>query len=115
MVVKQKCVEMEFAACGKFVYDKGLTNKEIVTIETLAGVKTLKLNVKEGKVETVRVDMGEPILEAENIPVLAQGNPVKNLMLEIEDKNFKFTCVSMGNPHAIVFINEKVEEFDIHK
>lgn len=114
MVVKQKCVEMEFAVCGKFVYDKGLTNKEIVTIETLAGIKTLKLNVKEGKVETVRVDMGEPILNAEKVPVVSQEEIVKNLEIEVLDRNFKFTCVSMGNPHAVTYIND-VANFEIEK
>lgn len=114
MVVRQKCVEMEFAACGKFVYDKGLTNKEVVTIETLAGVKTLKLNVKEGKVETVRVDMGEPILNAEEIPVVSREKIVKNLEIQVLDRNFKFTCVSMGNPHAVTYIGD-VADFEIEK
>ena len=114
MVVRQKCVEMEFAACGKFVYDKGLTNKEVVTIETLAGVKTLKLNVKEGKVETVRVDMGEPILNPEEIPVVSREKIVKNLEIQVLDRNFKFTCVSMGNPHAVTYI-EDVADFEIEK
>ncbi len=114
MVVKQKCAEMEFVACGKFVYDKGLTSKEIITIETLAGIKTLKLNVKEGKVETVRVDMGEPILEASKIPVISNEEIVKNLEIKALDRNFKFTCVSMGNPHAITYIDD-VAKFEIEK
>ena len=97
---------------GKFVYDKGLTDKTMVTIETLAGIKTLKLNVKDGKVETVRVDMGEPILEPEKIPVIAKEYPVKNLNLKALDKAFKFTCVSMGNPHAITVV-ENTKEFDV--
>ena len=99
---------------GKFVYDKGLTNKTTVKIETLAGIKTLILNIKEGKVETARVDMGEPILEAEKIPVISTENPVKNLELEAENKKFKFTCVSMGNPHAITIV-ENTKEFDVEK
>ena len=99
---------------GKFVYDKGLTKKTEVTIETLAGIKTLKLNVKEGKVETVKVDMGEPILEPKEIPVIANEKPVKNLKLKAEDKNFNFTCVSMGNPHAITIV-ENVKDFDVEK
>ena len=100
---------------GKFVYDNGMTNKNIVTIETLAGVKILKLTVKNGKVEKVRVDMGEPILEPEKIPVISEEKIVKNLELNLIDKNFKFTCVSMGNPHAITFIKEDIKEFDIEK
>lgn len=99
---------------GKFVYDKGLTNKTTVKIETLAGIKTLILNTKDGKVETARVDMGEPILEAEKIPVISTEKTVKNLELEAENKKFKFTCVSMGNPHAITIV-ENTKEFDVEK
>ena len=99
---------------GKFVYDKGLTQKTEVTIETLAGIKTLQLNVKEGKVETVKVDMGEPILEPNEIPVISEEKPVKNLKLKAEDKEFVFTCVSMGNPHAITIV-ENTKEFDVEK
>ena len=99
---------------GKFVYDKGLTNKTTVKIETLAGIKTLILNTKDGKVETARVDMVEPILEAEKIPVISTEKTVKNLELEAENKKFKFTCVSMGNPHAITIV-ENTKEFDVEK
>ena len=99
---------------GKFVYDKGLTNKEIITVETLAGIKILKFNIKEGKVESVRVDMGEPILEPDKIPVISNEEIVKNLELKALDKSFKFTCVSMGNPHAITIV-ENLKEFDINK
>lgn len=99
---------------GKFVYDKGFTNKTTVTIETLAGIKTLKLNIKDEKVETVRVDMGEPILEADKIPVISKEEPVKNLELEAENRKFKFTCVSMGNPHAITIV-ENTKEFEVER
>ena len=71
---------------GKFVYDKGLTDKETITIETLAGIKTLKLTIEDGKMKLARVDMGEPILEPEKIPVIAKETPVKNLKLKAEDK-----------------------------
>lgn len=100
---------------GKFVYDNGYTNKENIEIETLAGVKKLKLFVQNGKVEKVKVDMGEPILEPNKIPVISSEEPVKDLNLNIMDRNFKFTCVSMGNPHAVTFIDEDVNEFDIEK
>ena len=99
---------------GKFVYDKGLTSKTMVSIETLAGIKILKLNVKDGKVETVRVDMGEPILAPDKIPVISEEEPVKNLNIEIEGRNFKFSCVSMGNPHAITVV-EDTKNFDVQK
>ena len=97
---------------GKFVYDKGLTNKTEVTIETLAGIKTLELHVKEEKVETVKVDMGEPILKPTEIPVISEEEPVKNLKLKAKDKEFTFTCVSMGNPHAITIV-KNTKEFDV--
>ena len=99
---------------GKFVYDKGLTQKTKVTIETLAGIKELILNVEEGKVKTVRVDMGEPILEPEKISVVSNENPVKNLDIKADDKEFKFTCVSMGNPHAITKVTD-IDNFDVKR
>lgn len=96
---------------AKFVYDKGLTDKTNLKIETLAGIKTLLLNVKNGKVETVRVDMGEPILEPTKIPVMATTNHVK---IEAYDKKIDFTCVSMGNPHAVTIVDD-VKNFDVKK
>jgi diaminopimelate epimerase len=99
---------------GKFVYDKGLTSKTEITIETLAGIKNLKLQLVKDKVETVEVDMGEPILEPECIPVIANEYPVKNLKLQAEGKEFIFTCVSVGNPHAITIVNN-LENFDVEK
>ena len=99
---------------GKFVYDKGLTNKTTVTIETLAGIKVLNLNIEDKKVKTVCVDMGMPIFTPEQIPVIANNEPVTNLKLSAEDKDFLFTCVSMGNPHAITKV-ENLDKFDIEK
>lgn len=99
---------------GKFVYDKGLTSKTEITIETLAGIKNLKLQLVKGKVETVEVDMGEPILEPERIPVIANEYPVKNLKLQAEEKEFIFTCVSVGNPHAIAIV-DNLKDFDVEK
>lgn len=99
---------------GKFVYDKGLTNSKTVTIETLAGIKTLKLKIKEGKVQEAKVDMGEPILAPEEIPVMVMEEPVKDLKIRALDKEFTFTCVSMGNPHAITIV-EDVKDYDVEK
>lgn len=96
---------------AKFVYDKGLTDKTNLKIETLAGIKILLLNVKDGKVETVRVDMGEPILEPTKIPVMTTTNHVK---IEAYDKKIDFTCVSMGNPHAVTIVDD-VKNFDVKK
>ena len=100
---------------GKFVYDNGLTDKTTISIETLAGIKILEMKEENGKIKLAKVDMGEPILDPERIPVITQENPVKNLILKAEDREFKFSCVSMGNPHAITFIKEDVNNFDICK
>lgn len=99
---------------GKYVYDKGLTTKKNLTIETLAGIKTLTLNIKNNLVETVEVDMGEPILNPSIIPVISKEEPVCNLILTVADKDFKFTCVSMGNPHAITIV-DKALNFEVSK
>lgn len=97
---------------GKYVYDFGLTDKTNITIETKAGVKRLGLNANNGKVSTVTVDMGEPILDMKKIPV--NPNNGKFVELKVLDKDFIFTPVSMGNPHAITFINN-LDSFDIDK
>lgn len=99
---------------AKFVYDNGLTNKEQINIETLAGIKKIDLTVEDGKVALATVNMGRPILEAEKIPVISDENPVKNLKLKAEDREFIFTCVSMGNPHAVTVIDD-VDSFEIEK
>ena len=90
---------------GKFVYDKGLTDKTSVTLETLAGVKVLQLFIdKNNKVETVTVDMGEPILQPERIPTLFEGETVINNAVKFaEGLKYAITCVSMGNPHGVIF------------
>ena len=99
---------------GKFVYDKGLTNKTNLRIETLAGVKKLELHIKNAKVATVTVDMGKPLLSAKDIPVISDEEVVKNLKIKAIDKEFIFTCVSMGNPHAITVV-DNVDNFDVEK
>ena len=99
---------------GKFVYDKKLIDKTLVTIETKAGIKTLKLNIKNKEVDTVRVDMGTPILESEKIPVITDEKIAQNLRLNALDKSFDFTCVSMGNPHAVTIV-DNVSDFDVKK
>ncbi len=90
---------------GKYVYDKGLTTKTEVTLETLAGLKVLKMFLgADGKVETVTVDMGEPILEAKEIPTVFDGEKLINKPVEFSKEiNYNITGVSMGNPHAVIF------------
>ena len=99
---------------GKFVYDKGLTAKKNLKIETLAGIKELELHLKNEKVDTVTVNMGKPIFEAKDIPVISNEKIVKNLKIKALDKEFTFTCVSMGNPHAITIV-DNVDNFDVEK
>jgi diaminopimelate epimerase len=90
---------------GKYVYDHHLTAKKEFTLETLAGVKVLQLFTDEAdRVQRVRVDMGAPILEAAEIPVVAETSPVVNLPVEVLGEQKELTCVSMGNPHAICFV-----------
>ncbi len=99
---------------GKYVYERGLTEKTLVALETLGGMKYLDLNVKDGIVETVTVDMGEPILEAEKIPVESKESPVIGKTVHILDTDYAFTCVSMGNPHGVTFV-EGVKYFPVEK
>lgn len=100
---------------AKYVYDYGLTDKEEISIETLAGIKYLKLTVENGKVSKVRVNMGEPILAPKQIPVLAENEPVVQEPIEVCGREWKMTCVSMGNPHAVVFIDTPVKEFPLEQ
>lgn len=99
---------------AKYIYDNGLMRKETITVETLgAGVQPLQLNVVEGLVATVRVDMGEPILDGLKVPTTIDKNLVIQHPVEVEGREFNFTAVSMGNPHAIVFVDDAVS-FDLH-
>lgn len=101
---------------GKYVYDKGLTDKRTITLETLAGIKILDLTVGEdGRVSSVRVDMGAPELRPGLIPVEApgaKGERVVDYPLEIDGEIYRITCVSMGNPHAVIFVDD-VEHLDL--
>lgn len=99
---------------AKYVYDNGLTKSTNIKIETLAGIKEIKLIVEGGVAILATVNMGKPILEPKKIPVISEENPVKNLKIKAKDREFTFTCVSMGNPHAITVIDD-VNEFDIEK
>jgi len=91
---------------GKYVYDKGLTSKRVIRLETNAGIKKLNLTIEKGKVSVVRVDMGEPILEPSLIPVITEARNAVFLPLNIDDIKYEVTCVSMGNPHAVIFTRD---------
>lgn len=99
---------------AKYVYDRGLTDKTHISIETLAGIKYLELIVEKGQVSQVRVDMGEPELLAEKIPVISQQEKVIDVPITAGEKEYRMTCVSMGNPHCVVFM-EDVEHLEIEK
>lgn len=101
---------------GKYVYDKGLTNKTTLTLETLAGVKVLQLFIgADQKVEKVTVDMGEPILDAALIPVTSDKNKVMNEPVIFNSEiQYNITTVSMGNPHAVIFTTD-ILQLDLPK
>lgn len=99
---------------ARYISDKGYIKKNPLQVETLAGILTLHLIVEGGKVAGVRVDMGEPILKSDLIPVLTQGEPVIGVKLEVEGQEFEFSAVSMGNPHCIIFV-EDYENLDFER
>lgn len=91
---------------GKYVYDKGLAKKENITVETLSGIKKLKMTIENGVATAATVDMGEPILESEKIPVRTKEKIFINEEIIVNGKKYLGTCVSMGNPHCVVFTHD---------
>jgi diaminopimelate epimerase len=113
----------EGAMCGngircvaKYVYDHGMTDKTLITVETNSGIKSLDLKVENGKVSEVVVNMGSPITKPDLIPVLPEGNDeiVLNEAIEILGKEYHMTAVSMGNPHTVVYVDD-VKAVEIEK
>ena len=100
---------------AKYVYDRGMTDKTVVTIETLGGIKVMHLTVTDGKVESVRVDMGEPKTDCAQVPCLLGEGIVRRAKITALDREFEITPVNTGNPHGVIFLDEPVEEFDIYK
>lgn len=98
---------------GKYAYERGLVRRETMTLQTRAGVKTLRLTVEDGRVSRVRVDMGAPILDGPSIPALLGEGRIVRRPLEAGGRAFEVTCVSMGNPHAVIFLHEDVDAFDV--
>jgi diaminopimelate epimerase len=92
---------------AKFVYDHGIAHKPRLAIETGRGVLTVDLEVKHDKVSRVKVDMGEPILQSSDIPTTLRGDPPVNAPLEAAGRRFEATCVSMGNPHAVLYVGDE--------
>lgn len=109
------------AMCGngircvaKYVYEYGLTDKTSISVNTKSGIKYLELTIKDGKAVQIRVNMGSPILEAVKIPVLADEQELINAPISVDGKEYHMTCVSMGNPHAVVYMDD-LENLNIEK
>lgn len=99
---------------GKYVFEKGLTDKDVVTLETLAGIKTLNLTIEDSKVIEVEVNMGEAILNPKDIPVNINKDKIVNETITVDNKEYDITCVSMGNPHCIVYM-DNIDDLEIDK
>lgn len=99
---------------AKYVYDNKMTDKTTITVETLSGIKTLVLNVEEGKVKTVRVNMGKPVIFPKDIPVISEKQKIVDEPIIVDGKQYQITCVSMGNPHAVTFIDD-TDSLEIEK
>ncbi|HPF28546.1 MAG TPA: diaminopimelate epimerase [Lachnospiraceae bacterium] len=97
---------------GKFVYDYRLTDKKQLVVESFGVNRYLDLNCRNGKVESVCVNMGAPELIAKNVPVVSENETVLDEVITVGDKDYRMTCVSMGNPHAVVFVDH-VDQFPL--
>lgn len=91
---------------GKYVYDHGMTDKTSITVESFGKVKYLDLTVENGKVVKVKVNMGKPELTAKDVPVVSIHEQVIDEEIIVKEKSYRMTCVSMGNPHAVVFMDD---------
>jgi len=99
---------------GKYVYDKGMTDKTEITLETNSGIKYLTLFPENGKVEYVEVDMGKAVIVPKEIPVMAEGESFISVPVEVGGIEYKITCVSMGNPHAVVYL-DNIADLELEK
>ena len=99
---------------GRYVYDYGLTDKTFLTVNTLSGIKELELFVENGKAVRVKVNMGEPEFQAEKVPVISSKEKLIQEPVMIGEKEYKITAVSMGNPHAVTYMDE-IKTLDIEK
>ena len=95
---------------AKYVYDHGIVAMEKLAVETGAGILGVELEIVNGKADRVRVDMGPPILEGADVPTTLPGNPVVNAALAVGEKQFDVSCVSMGNPHCVIFVKQATDE-----
>jgi len=100
---------------GKYMYEHGLISKPEMTLETLSGIKILKMTEEDGKITSVRVDMGKAILKPSEIPTKYTGDTAVSVPLTVDGTEYAVTCVSMGNPHCIVFVDQDVNTLDLPK
>lgn len=100
---------------GKYMYEHGLISKPEMTLETLSGIKILKMTEEDGKITSVRVDMGKTILKPSEIPTKYTGDTAVSVPLTVDGTEYAVTCVSMGNPHCIVFVDQDVNTLDLPK
>lgn len=98
---------------AKYVYDKGYTNNTSFTIESMGAVKYIDVTVENGCVVSAKVDMGAPILKAADVPVVSSNEQCVKEKITVADREFEMTCVSMGNPHAVMFIDEHPIDFNL--
>lgn len=110
------------AMCGngircvaKYVYDHHYTDKTSFTIESMGAVKYIDVTVEDGKVVSAKVDMGAPILDADHVPVISDNDRVIHEKITVDGVDFNMTCVSMGNPHAVMFIDKSPKDFELEK
>ena len=99
---------------GKYVYDNKMTDKTDITLETKSGIKKLKLTVESGKISFVEVDMGKAVLKPRDIPIIFDGESFISKPVDVNGTEYKLTCVSMGNPHAVLF-TENIDSLDLEK
>ena len=99
---------------GKYLYDNGIVKKDKISLETLSGIKYLDLTVENGKVKLVSVDMGKAILVPSEIPVALSGDIAVNVPHSVDGVDYNITCVSMGNPHCVVFGGDP-DEIELEK
>ena len=97
---------------GKYLYDRGIVKKDVITLETLSGIKTLKLNIKNGVVSTVEVDMGRAVITPRDVPVVFDGDKMINEPISVAGREYRITAVSMGNPHAVTYMDD-VKSLDL--
>ena len=100
---------------AKYVYDYGLTDKTSISVETLGGIKYLDLTVQDGKVKLVKVNMGRPELAPSKVPVAAEGDRAVDEPITVDGKEYRMTCVSMGNPHAVIFADRDIRELPLEE